>query len=84
MIYPLDKRNTKKLKKTKKKQKKTADFFVNTCISVKFFQKKAKITKSLFMKNSRNNNIILGFSIWFQLIQWIRQKSKMSFLFDFH
>ena len=36
-----------------------------------FFSKKVKITKSLFMKNSRNNNIILGFSIWFQLIQWI-------------
>ena len=74
MIYPLDKRNTKKLKT------KPADSLINTSISVKFFSKKAKITKSLFMKNSKNNNIILGFSIWFQLIQWIDQKllnSKM-------
>ena len=51
------------LKKIKKTKNKTADFFVNTRISVNFFQKKAKITISLFMKNSRNNNIILGFSI---------------------
>ena len=71
MIYPLDERNTKKLKP------KPADFFVNTCISVKFFQKKEKITKLLFMKNSRNNNIILGFSIWFQLIQWIDHEDPL-------
>ena len=44
MIYPLDGRNTKKLKKTKTK---TADFFVNTRISVKFFKK------------SQNDNIII-------------------------
>ena len=36
LIYPLDSRNTKKPKT------KTADFFVNTRISVKFFQKKPK------------------------------------------
>ena len=35
MIYPLDKRKTKKTK-TKPKP---ADFFVNTCISVIFFKK---------------------------------------------
>jgi hypothetical protein len=39
MIYPLDKRNTKKLKKQKTNQ---LIFFVNTCISVKFFQKETK------------------------------------------
>ena len=44
----LDKRNTKKPKKNK-----PADFFVNTCISVK---------KNL---KSQNNNITLGFSTWF-------------------
>ena len=38
MKNPLDGRNTKKPKT------KTADFFVNTHISVIFFQKKAKIT----------------------------------------
>ena len=38
-IYPLDKRSTKKLKKNKKKP---ADFFINTIISVNFFQKKPK------------------------------------------
>ena len=36
VIYPLDSQNTKKLKT------KTAVFFVNTRISVKFFQKKPK------------------------------------------
>ena len=46
MIYPLDSRNTKKIKKTKTKN---ADFFVNTRISVKFFQK----------KKSQNNNITI-------------------------
>ena len=55
MIYPLDGRNTKKPKT------KTADFFVNTHISV-FFSKKAKITTSFCRKKSKNNNIILGFS----------------------
>ena len=39
MTNPLDGRNTKKLKKTKTK---TADFLVNTHISVKFFQNKPK------------------------------------------
>ena len=33
--------------------------------SSQIFSKKATITISLFMKNSRNNNIIFGFSIWF-------------------
>ena len=42
MIYPLDERNTKKLKP------KPAGFFVNTCISVKFFQKKRKNDKITF------------------------------------
>ena len=36
MIYPLDKRNTKKLKN----KNKTSWFFLNTCIYVRFFQKK--------------------------------------------
>ena len=31
------------------------------------------------MKNLRNNNIILGFSIWFQLIQWIDQLTLLFF-----
>ena len=38
-MYPLDSRNTKRLKKQKTK---TADFFANTRISVNFFQKKPK------------------------------------------
>ena len=41
MINPLDGQNTKKPKNQKPKPK-TADFFVNTGISVKFFQKKSK------------------------------------------
>ena len=34
----------------------------------KLKNQKAKITKSLFMKDSRNNNIILSFSIWFYVL----------------
>ena len=41
MMNPLDGRNTKKPK--------TANFFVTTHISVKFFQKKAKITISFWV-----------------------------------
>ena len=59
MKNPLDGRNTKKPKT------KTADFFVNTHISVNFFSKKAKITISFFRRKSKNNNIILGFSFQF-------------------
>jgi hypothetical protein len=58
MSYPLDSRNTKKLKNQKLKQL----IFQHPYFS-HLFSKKAKITISLFMKNSRNNNIILGFSI---------------------
>ena len=56
MIYPLDGRNTKKLKT------KTVDFFCKHPYFSQMFSKKAKITTSLFMKNSKYNNIILGFS----------------------
>ena len=42
LIYPLDKRNTKKQKN------KPADFIVNTCISVKFFPKKQQNNKITF------------------------------------
>ena len=54
MTNPLDGRNTKKQKT------KTADFFVNTHISVNFFQKKAKITISFFRRKSKNNNIVVA------------------------
>ena len=50
----------------KNKKKKPADF----CISVNFFSKKGKVTKPLFMKKSRNNNIILGFSVWFYVFDF--------------
>jgi len=66
LIYPLDKRNTKRLKNQKTKP---ADFFVKLVFQSILF-KKAKITKSLFMKNSRNNNIILGFSVWFYVFDF--------------
>ena len=35
-------------------------FINNNCILVKLFKKKAKITVSFFMKNSKNNNIFGG------------------------
>ena len=44
LIYPLDSR------KTKRPKTKTADFFVHTCISVKFFQKKPKWQYHLLWK----------------------------------
>ena len=47
MTNPLDGRNTKKLKT------KTADFFVNTHISVKFFQKKPKWQYHFFEENPK-------------------------------
>ena len=56
MIYPLHGRNTKKPKT------KTADFFVNTGNFSQIVSKKAKMIICFFMKNSKNNNIILGFS----------------------
>ena len=61
MINPLDGRNPKKPKIQ------TADFFVNIGILVKLY-KKAKIIISFFMKNSQNNNIILGFSFSFMYL----------------
>ena len=64
MTNPLDGRNTKNPKT------KTADFFVNTHISVIFFSKKAKITISFFKKKSKNNNIILGFSFKFYVFSF--------------
>ena len=61
LIYPLDKRNTKKLKNKKTNQL----FFLWTLVfQSNFFKKRKKNDKITFMKNSRNKNIILGFSIW--------------------
>ncbi len=59
--YPLDSRNTKKLKIQKLKQQ----IFCKHPYFTQIFSKKAKITISLFMKNSKNNNIILGFSFMY-------------------
>ena len=55
MIYPLDERNTKKLKKTKTKP---ADFFVNTCISVKLFQKKPVDQMSAKLIGLKNSAVV--------------------------
>ena len=51
-------------KKTNKPKTKTADHFVNARISSQIFSKKAKIIY-FFYENSKNNNIILGFSFYF-------------------
>ena len=56
MFYPLDSRNTKKTKKPKTKKQSYFSQIVS---------KKAKITILFFMKNSKNNNIILGFSFMY-------------------
>ena len=74
MIYPLDGRNTEKPKTE----------------MLSFYQQQSYLRKSqniniFFMKKSKNNNIILGFSfqflvlrIWFYFIQWIRHKEHFS------
>ena len=68
MSYPLDTRNTKKTRN------KMLIFINNNLIYLsQIVSKKANVTISFFMKNSKNNNIILGFSfmyvhIWFQFI----------------
>ena len=59
MIYPLDSRNTKKLKN---KKPQLLGFFCKHSYFSQIVSKKAKIIISFFMKNSKNNNIILGFS----------------------
>ena len=56
MSYPLDSRNTKKPKT------KMLSFYKQQSYFSQIVSKKAKITISFFMKNSKNNNIILGFS----------------------
>ena len=59
VIYPLDSQNTKKPKT------KTAHFFCKHSYFRQIFSKKAKKTISFFMKNSKNNNIILGLSFMY-------------------
>ena len=59
MFYPLDSRSTKN-----KKQKLNC-FYKQRSYFSQIVSKKAKITIKFFMKNSKNNNIILGFSFYF-------------------
>ena len=61
MFYPLDSRNTKK-QKTKTK---LLGFYKQRSYFSQIVSKKAKITISFFMKNSKINNIIWGFSFYF-------------------
>ena len=56
MIYPLDRRNTKKPKT------KMLSFYQQQSYFSQIVSEKAKILTSFFMKKSKNNNIILGFS----------------------
>ena len=58
MFYPLDCPNAKKLKKTKTKM---VSFYKQKLYFSQIVSKKAKLTKSFFMKNFKSNNIILGF-----------------------
>ena len=63
MFSPWDSRNTKKLKK----QKQNAGFFYKQQSHFsQIVSKKAKITILFFLKNSKNNNIILGFSFMYR------------------
>ena len=64
MFYLLDSRNTKKPKT------KMLSFYKQQSYFSQIVSKKAKITILFFMKNSKNNNIILGFG------QRIEQKVK--------
>jgi hypothetical protein len=56
MFYPLDSRNTKKTKT------KMLMFYKQQSYFSQIVSKKAKITILFFKKNSKNENIILGFS----------------------
>ena len=56
VFYPLDSRNTKKPKT------KMPCFYKQQSYFSQIVSKKAKITIYFFMKNSKNNNIILSFS----------------------
>ena len=58
MTNPLDGRNTKKQKKTKNK---TADFFVNTHISVNFFQIFQEMSKQQYHFLEENPKITILF-----------------------
>ena len=62
MIYPLDRRNTKKLKNQKPKTK-MQSFLKNNKLFSQIFSKKAKITMLFWLKNPKNDNIILVISI---------------------
>ena len=55
MFHPLERRNTKRTKS------KMLSFYKQLYFS-QIVSKKDKITISFFIKNSKNNNIILGFS----------------------
>ena len=59
MFYLLDSQNTKKPKT------KMLSFYKQQSYFIQIVSKKAKITISFFMKNSKNNNINLGFSFMY-------------------
>ena len=61
MFYPLDSRNTKKIKN----KIKMLSFYKQQSYFSQIVSKKAKITISFFMNDSKNNNIILDFSYKF-------------------
>ena len=59
MFYPLDSLSTKKPKT------KMLCFYKQQSYFSQIVSKKAKIIISFFMKNSKNNNIILGFNFMY-------------------
>ena len=59
MFYPMDSQKTKETKN------KMLSFYKQQSYFSQIVSKKAKITISFAMKNSNNNNIILGFTFQF-------------------
>ena len=69
-VLSLDSRNTKKLK-----TKMLIFYKQQSCFSQIVF-KKANLKLSFFKKNSKYNNIILGFSFWFYVFGFSLSNNK--------
>ena len=74
LFYPLDSR------KTKKPKTKMLSFYKQQSYFSQIDSKKAKITISFFMKNSKNNNIILSFSFMYLVSVYPTNRTFMIYV----
>ena len=75
LFYPLDSQNTKELKNQKTKM---LIFYKQQSYFSQIASKKAKITIFFFMKNSKNNNIILGCSFLYLVSLYPTNRTLMN------